>query len=372
MANKVKGAVVFKTKDGRDASELPMFSASGEMNAYDTKDALRNSMRFQEMVAKGELVMSSESGADMSPEEQAMASMSSQDRTRARNDIFVEAYMAGGEKWESLGSSIIARVENRAERTGLMRNLFQGSTLRTGERAAVELKDNVCHGVVATGPSDLGFQLLRGKIFHPDEFEVKSAVRVPAIDIHQISGDLLARAERDAHQAIVTKEDRLMMAAVYKAAGAVNGNPVTTLYDKLLPGHLAAMRDNLDSMLIPVAGTVLSSDFWQDMIGSSVWMEALEPVTRYELMTTGRIATLLGMDLITDGFREPTQRVMDRGTLFTFATPEYLGAYSTRGGATSQATSGANEGNTDKGWLVSEFLSFVLARSAAISVAKRK
>lgn len=369
MANKVKGAVVYKTRDGQDASQLPMFSASGEVNAYDKKDALRAGMKLQEMIASGDLIMHSESSAETDP---VLASLSGQDLTRARNELFVEAYQAGGDSWASLGSSIVARIENRAERTGLMRNLFQGSTLRMGERAAVELKNNVCHAVVATGPSDLGYQVLRGRIFHPDEFEVKSAVRVPALDIHQISGDLLARAERDAHQAIVTKEDRLMMAAIAKAAGAVNGNHVTTIYDKLLPGHLALMRDQLDSMLIPVAGTVLSSDFWHDMIGSSAWMEALEPVTRYELMTTGRLATLLGMDLITDGFREPTQRVMDRGTLFTFATPEYLGAYTTRGGATSTPTDGANEGNTDKGWLVSEMLSFVLARSQAISFGRRK
>lgn len=90
-------------------------------------------------------------------------------------------------------------------------------------------------------------------------------------------------------------------------------------------------------------------------------MEVLEPVTRHELLMTGCLATLLGMDLSTDGFRDPTQRVLPRGAMFTYATPEYLGAYSTRGAPTAEPTTGVNEGNTDKGWLVSETLSFVLA-----------
>lgn len=362
---KAKGAVVAVTRDGRPVTDLPMFSASsGELNANSKKDALALGQRYMDMMKNGDVILVQEDQVGS-----MQASMSSADRIRLGNEVFMEA-ANDPSKWASLGSSIVARVEDRAERSGLMRNLLQGSTLRQGEIARVELKQHVCHAVVATGPSDLGYQILRGKVFNPQEFEVKSAVRVPVIDMHQIAGDLMGRAERDAHQSVVVKEDRLFMDAVYQAVG--RGNPITYLHDKLLPGHLAAMRDQIDSWNIPVAGTVLSSDFWTDMIGGSVWMEALEPVTRYELLSTGRLATLLGMDLITDGFRDPTQRVLERGTLFTFATPEYLGAYTTRGGATSEATTGANEGNTDKGWLISEILSMVVANTQGLALAKRQ
>lgn len=361
--SKAKGAVVAVTADGRQVTDLPMFSASGELQAHSRKEALSMGQRYMDMMARGEIVLVNEESVSSMP-----ASMSAADRRRLGNETVLEA-IRDPNKWASLGSSIVARVEDRAERSGLMRNLFQGSTLRQGEIARVELKQHICHAVVAAGPTDLGYQILRGKVFNPSEFELKSDVRVPVIDVHQIAGDLLGRAERDAHQSIVVKEDRLMMDAVKMAVG--RGNPLTMLYDKLLPGHLAVMRDNIDSWNIPVGGTVLSSDFWADMIGSSVWMEALEPVTRYELLSTGRLATLLGMDLITDGFRDPTQRVLERGSLFTFSTPEYLGAYTTRGGATAEPTTGANDGNTDKGWLVSEILSLVLANARSISMAQR-
>jgi len=67
MSNKVKGAVVYKTKDGQDASQLPMFSASGsgELNAYDKKDALRQGMKLHEMIAKGDLIASVSSAAPL-------------------------------------------------------------------------------------------------------------------------------------------------------------------------------------------------------------------------------------------------------------------------------------------------------------------
>lgn len=188
------------------------------------------------------------------------------------------------------------------------------------------------------------------------------------IDIHQVAGDLMGRAERDAQNSIVTKEDRLLWDGAEDYRSRQPHDLPVRRPDPRLPGALA--RDQIDSWNIPVAGSVLSSDFWTDMVGNSVWMEALEPVTRHELLMTGRLATLLGMDLSTDGFRDPTQRVLPRGAMFTYATPEYLGA-TPPVAWTAEPTTGVNEGNTDKGWLVSEILSFVLANCRSVSLAQR-
>jgi hypothetical protein len=359
MSNKAKGAVIATLKNGAPITDLPMFnSQSGEMNAYDKGEALRNGQKFMQMMASGEILLQSESASAQNRE----------DRIREGNALIMEAHR-NPTAWASLGSSIMARIEDRAERSGFMRNLLVGTSLRQGEIARVELKQHICQAVVATGPTDLGYQSLRAKVFNPVEFELKADVRVSVIDIHQVAGDLMGRAERDAQNSIVTKEDRLLWDAMQKTIG--RGNPMTYLYGGLTPGHLSKMRDQIDSWNIPVAGSVLSSDFWTDMVGNSVWMEALEPVTRHELLMTGRLATLLGMDLSTDGFRDPTQRVLPRGAMFTYATPEYLGAYSTRGAPTAEPTTGVNEGNTDKGWLVSEILSFVLANCRSVSLAQR-
>ena len=366
MKNKAQGAVVYTLKDGRPVTDLPMFSSqSGEMNAYNRADAFAQQRSFMEMVQRGDVVASTSSAEDPS-----IASMSAAERTEARNQLFLEAMQdSTGQKWASLGSSIIARIENHAERAALFNNVLVGAPLRQGEMPRVELKQNVCHGIVATSASDMGYQVMRGKVFNPTEFEIKSNVRVPRIDIHQIAGDLMERAQRDAQQALVTTKDRLLIEAFDQTVG--RGNPQTLIYGKLSPDHLARQRDSIESWNIPVSATILSSDFWTDMITSQDWQNALEPVTRYELMMTGRMATLLGMDMITDGFRDPTQRVLRRGSMYTIASPEYLGAFTNRG-AMVEATTGANEGSTDKGWLVAEIMSFIIAQCRCVAMAQRK
>ena len=357
--------VILCTRDGRPLSESRMFSASGELNANDKRDAFAQQSNLMNMLRKGEIIQADAEILSMSSEQR-------DERRRDRNAMFHEAVSdATGQKWASLGSSVVGKIENQMERAGLMRSvLMNGGVLRMGEAAQWRLKDNVCGAVVASGPTNVGYQVLRGKVFNPQEFEMLANVRVRRLDMYQVGGDLLDEAQSDVKSSLVTGEDRLLIKALDETVGKVH--PITYLHGLLAPENLSAMRDNLDSYNIPVAATMLSSDFWTDIVGSEVWMQALEPVTKYELITTGRLASLLGMDLITDGFRDPTQRVLNRGTIYTLGQPEYLGGYTTRGGATVQATDGANEGNTDKGWLISQVQTMLIGNVKSVVKAVRQ
>ena len=361
--NKAQGAIVYRMKDGRQLTESNMFSASGELNAQSKQDAFAQQRRIQDMMARGEITASYEDDKTAS-----MSAAERSERTRERNALFIEA-TNDSQKWASLGSSIVAKIEDRADRSSLFSNLLIQGNVRQGEVPRVELKQHVCQGIVASSPTDIGYQVLRGRVFTPPEFQIKSNVRVSMLDIYQISGDLMDRAQNDAQQAMIVNKDRLLMAAFDKSIG--RGNPLTQIFGKMTPDHLARQREAIDSWNIPVRGTVFSTDFWTDMISDPNWVEAMEPVTRYELMMSGRLATILGMELVTDGFRDPTQRVLKRGRMYTYADPEYLGAYTSRG-VTIDPTTGANDGNTDKGWLLSEFISFIVAQTRAVAVAERK
>lgn len=357
--------VILCTRDGKPLSENRMFSASGELNANDKRDAFAQQRQLLNMVQRGDIVQADAEILSMSSQEREA-------RRHERNALFHEAASdPTAQKWASLGSNIVGKIENQMERAGLMRSvLMNGGTLRIGEAAQWRLKENVCSAVVASGPTNVGYQVLRGKVFNPQEFEMLANVRVRKLDMYQVGGDLLDEAQADVKTALVTGEDRLLIQALDATVGKVH--PITYLHGALAPDNLSSLRDSLDSYGIPVAATLLSSDFWTDIVGSDVWMQALEPVTKYELITTGRLASLLGMDLITDGFRDPTQRVMSRGSIYTLGQPEYLGGYTTRGGATVQATDGANEGNTDKGWLISQVQSLLIGNVKSVAKAVRQ
>lgn len=333
--------------------------STGEINASSQKELLQNISKLLNAASEGEIVVQSHS-SNRSAEEIAEG--------RA---LFTEAYNdPTGAAWASLGSTITATIQDFNDRASILRNVAVGSTLRQGEIPRVELKTHIAKGIVATGPSDMGYQTLRGKVFYPGEFELKANVRVSRIEMNQLSGDLMDRAQRDGQSALIVQEDRLWKSAADHCVG--KEIPITYVDGGLTPGVLSMLRNQIDSYNIPVSQYIMSVDYWNDFIENPDFQTALEPVSKYELIMTGRLGQILGLPIMTDGFRDPTQRVLKRGELYCVAAPEYHGAFTTRGGVTCEPTSGANQGNTDKGWLLSEAMSFILANVRSVAKAQRR
>jgi hypothetical protein len=97
----------------------------------------------------------------------------------------------------------------------------------------------------------------------------------------------------------------------------------------------------------------------------------LDPVTKYDLVMNGNLGTLVGLELMTDGFRQPNQKVLNRGEIYVVSTPEHHACYSDRGGVRSEPTTGADTGSTSRGWLMSELLSFTMANPRSVSKGRR-
>ncbi len=336
------------------AGQNILSESTGEINAHNKSELITRIGQLMDAYQRGDIVKSTSKSLE---------------EIEAGRQVFAEAYEDDA-KWKSLGSSIVASVQDRNDRQSLLRNLCQAATLRTGDIPRIELKTHNCQAVVATGPSDLGWQYMRGKVFTPPEFELKSHVRVSKIEMLQLSTDLLDRAQADAQGAVITAEDRLWKNACDQAVG--KDNPITYIDGQLTPGYLSHLRTQLDGWNIPVGNFVMSVDYWQDIIENQDFSTALEPVSKYELIMTGRLATLLGLPIITDGFRDPTQRVLSQGEIYCVAQPDYHGVYTTRGGVSAEPTTGANQGNTDKGWLLSEPFSFVMANVRSVAKAVRR
>lgn len=339
--------------------DLALSESTGEINAYSQKDLLNNISRLMAEAAQGNLVHS---------ESSVQTSVSAAHAAEERRQLVEEAVNdPSGAKWASLGASIVGSIEDRAERQGILRRVCKGATIRQGDVARIELKTHQAEGIIAVGPTDYGYRLLRGRVFTPSEFELKSNIRVSKMDLDQINGDLLDRAQQDGLSAIMVAEDRLWKKAVDQAAGVAN--PVTYIHGDLTPRLLSQMKTHVASWPLPVATAILAADYWNDIVGNDQFTSALDPVSKYDLITTGRLGTLLGMELITDGFRAPEHRVLEPGELYVVADQDYHGMYTTRGGTQSTPTSGANQGNTDRGWLLSSTFSFTLANVRSVAKA---
>lgn len=364
-AQKMRGArVVLRDgsplEDLRIGGERILSESTGEVNATSKKDLMHRISQMLDLGKQGGFQEVSESHVGMTPEQ-----------IKEDNRLLIEeaAADATGARWDSLGASIVGSIEDRAERAGLLRRICKGATVRQGDVPRVELKTHQAQAIVATGPTDFGYRQLRGRVFTPDEFELKSVIRVSRMDLEQINGDLLDRAQQDGLTSIMVGEDRMWKQAADRSVGMAN--PVTYIHGELTPRLLSVLKTQVSAWPMPVSTAILAADYWNDIIGNDQFTSALDPVSKYELITTGRLGTLLGLDLVTDGFRAPEHRVLNDGELYVVGDQDYHAMYTTRGGTQSQPTSGANQGNTDRGWLLSSVFSFTLANVRSVAKAQR-
>lgn len=337
-------------------NDLVSISNSGEINAHSVTEALQAIQKLQSLSSQGTV---------------GNAPATSMQRAQAR-DARMEALssaMNDSKEWASLGSALGQRIEEFSERNGFLRRLCEHMPLSQGQLPRIPMEQNIGQAIVASAPSDLDFQVLRSKIFNPVEFEMKAHIRVSQLDMEQVAGDLLDDAYQQGQQALTVTEDRLWKDAADKSVGVIN--PLTQIVGGLTPGYLSRLRTHLTKWNIPARTALISNDYWDDIHGSSDWATALDPITRHDLVLNGQIATLQGMTLITDGFRNPTQVVLKPGELYVVGDSKFHGTYTSRGGIRSKAVDGANSGETSQGWLLWQMFSFTLGNLKSVSKGTR-
>lgn len=339
------------------SAEKALSSSTGEVNAYNKKDLLNAITRLMNEVESGNVIQSS-----------MFSSRSSAERTRElqeRREVLMAAHTdPTGQAWAALGSSLATQINEQASREGFMRRLLLGNTLRQGEIARVSMPTHDTFAVVATSSSNVGYQIVRGRMFQPDEFEVIANVRVELMDIEQVHGDLLEYAYNEGIASIMVKEDVLWKRAADMTVGIFN--PLIYVAGELTPELLSRGRQQIAGWNLPVTTALISNDYWTDITANSDFSTLMDPITKYDLILNGYIGTMLGMTLVTDAFRPPNQKVLLPGEIYILSTPEFMGAYSDRGGVRSTPTSGADAGSSNRGWLLSEIISMLLSNQKAV------
>lgn len=350
------GDPITELKFGK-SNQNALDSRTGEFNAYDKKDLVNAISNLMQAHASGQIV---EASAEMTPTEIA----------EQRREVLANALNDDtGAAWAALGSGLARQINEQADREGFLRRIAQGQTLRQGEVPRVPMPAHDSIAIVATSASSTGYQTIRQRVFTPDEFEIQANVRVENLDIEQVNGDLLEHAYNDGLQAMMVQEDRLWKQSADMTVGVVND--LEYIAGELTTKNLGNLRQAVARWNLPVTTAIISNDYWADIIGSNDFATFLDPITKYDLALNGQIGTLVGMKLITDAFRQPNQKVLAPGEIYVVASAENHAAYSTRGGIRSTPTTGANQGNSTRGWFMTQPFSFVLANSRSVAKGKR-
>lgn len=359
MYNQVKGAkMVLANGDPIEelrfgkSSELALSASTGEFNAYDQKDLVKAISGLMQAVASGQ-VRQEATPADV---------------VAHRREVLAEA-LQDSSKWQALGANIAQQIYDQADRDGFLRKLCVGNTLRQGEVQRVPMPAHDTIAVIATSATGVGYQNIRQRVFQPEEFEIIANVRVSTLDLEQVNGDLLEHAYNDGLQAVMVQEDRLWKKSADQTVGLTND--IEYIAGELTTKNLGRLRRQVAQWNLPATTCLIANDYWEDIIGSNDFATFLDPITKYDLALNGQLGTLVGLQLITDAFRQPNQKVLNQGELYIVSDPQNHGAYSTRGGIRSEPANNTHEGSTSKGWLLSEPFSFILANSRSVAKGKK-
>lgn len=338
------------------SQERLLSESTGEFNANDRKELLRGISALLSQAEKGNV---------------RYASMSAEQRDQAvqeRREVLASA-IKNPQEWQSLGADVAVRIEEQRNREGLMRKLCVGQNVRTGElpRVNVQMWDAV--SVVATGPANVQYQLIRNKQFFPTEFEIVAHLRADRVEMEQVGADVLDNLYNQGLDSTMVQEDKIWKQAADLTVGTVN--PLEYIAGPLTPQVLGNLRTRVGDWNLPVTTAVIANDLWADVIGNNDFAAFLDPVTKYDLVLNGELGTLVGLTLLTDGFRAPSQKVLNRGEIYVLTSPEHLGCYSDRGGIRSEPSNGTDQGSTARGWLLSEVLSFTLANPRGVAKGRK-
>lgn len=336
------------------SSSRALSESTGEFNANDKKELLRSISQMFSAQSSGEI--------------RRQTSAERAEDVQLRREVVVAAY-ADADKWASLGADLAVQIQEQRNREGFLRRVSVGQDLKQGQLPRVNVPMWDAMAVVATGPANVQFQLIRNKQFFPSEFEIIANLRCDRLEMEQVGGDILDNLYNQGLDSVMVKEDKLWKASADLTVGVVN--PLNYIGGQLTPQILATIRQGVTDWNLPATTAIMSNDFWTDIVGSAEFAAMLDPVTKYDLVMNGELGTLVGLSLLTDGFRQPNQKVLNRGEIYVLSTPEHHGCYSDRGGVRSEPTTGADSGTTARGWLLSEILSWTLANPRSVSKGRR-
>ena len=110
---------------------------------------------------------------------------------------------------------------------------------------------------------------------------------------------------------------------------------------------------------------LISFDIWDDIIADADFVAWWDQVHKHELILEGRLGSMLGMEIITDGFRYDTLQVLQPGEVYVTASPVTLGAILQRKELDSRAIDQYNLGRARRGWFMEQIQSQLIVNGRA-------
>jgi hypothetical protein len=329
-----------------------LVGSNGDLNASSKRDLLQQQLKLLAATANGEV----------EPVERM--------QRQSRNRELVKAMFNTESAHRELGEALAQNLYQTANRRGFARKFLARQDLVPGGIPMVKLRKKDVTVVYSTSPTKTESQIVRDKLFTPPEFILEARPFVEQRELNTSTGDVLEEKYTEAMEAIMVGEDRLWYAGANDTVGL--DNDLSIISGTLTPLTLMEVRTQVARWNLPVPNLLMAADLYNDIVGDSSFIQAIEPVARHELIMTGELAVLYGMAITSDAYRHPEHRVLSQGEFFAVSDPQTHGQYTDRGGIDTEVLTGATEKMAGRGWWMYESYSNVIANARSVAKGIRR
>jgi hypothetical protein len=287
------------------ASNDPLVNASGELNAGNKKDLMLGIRALHQQVNAGMLV--------------------TEDPTvkAARDNKFREAFANHDvAAIRIIGQQMADTIYETMGREGFGRKVLTLTPRENGQIARFRIRRKDVQAVAASNDPMVPEVIVRQDWAYPDDFYLLAEILIEDKELRQNTGDIMEEKYQDGLEATMTREDRILRGLMIEASSLVND---ILYFGTLTPTVFSNMRTQIRSYGNVAVNCVLAFDLWDDIIADTEFSTWFDPVTKYNLILEGNLGSLMGVNLITDGYRHQNLRVLSPGEIFFTAAPEAVG-----------------------------------------------
>jgi len=326
-------------------SNGPAFGANGEINASSKRDLMRSV------------------GSVLAQSRANVRTASSVETANVRTAMLREAYYdKTGSKFEVLGEVISEEIWETLGREGFSRRLMSVMPVSKGTIPRIKVRRKDVKAFQVTADTKITEQRIRQTWVYPAVFYLAANILIEDKEIEQASSDILDEKFQDGLEAILVREDVITRALLNRAATTFNDLVLFTTFN---PSVLTTLRTQINRWGTPAATMVISWDIWDDIIADADFVAWWDQVHKHELILEGRLGSMLGMEIITDGYRYETLQVLQPGEVYVSASPVTLGTIAQVKELDSRAIDNYNIGRAARGWYMHQIQGQVIVNGRA-------
>lgn len=340
------------------ASAMPVVAADGSINAANNAEMMKNMLLLMAQASAGGI-----------QEVRASAKQDINQKLEKRQALAAAMHSRDKDTQEALAEVMGEMVFETLGRAGFSRKFLTVKPITPGAVHQIPVIVPDVTAIFSTENLNAPASQIRGKVIQPKPFSIDVNVLIDEMEIATSPVDLLDLKYNQALEQGLVGEDRVFV-RLADAASKVHNTPV--FFDTLSPTILASVRTQMDTQGgIPVGGMLISADIWADIIAETEFQNTYSPIEKHEIVLSGRLGQLMGMDIVTDGFRIPNLKVLGQGTLYVFGVPDTLGEIGQYGQMTATAVDRKTVGEAKRGWFLQNIMDMTIANSRAVVKAQR-